>query len=473
MRRYVYSRGGKLHAVVFWLLCMILVTAFCSAALAAETVLTLEMALSQALTDHASVVSAERNVESAYLSVASLEADMGLKLSASATPIRYSSGRDKIDQSVSLNSSFSSLSGLGASATVRWDSDAWLRKEDESDVTIGVTLDLWPKAEYSEQNLRLIDAREKADLAQAELDVVRNTTVVEVYKTYRLLQIQEARVALQQKAYETQAQLYQQVLDKYKKGLASQSDVLSARVAMEQAKADYKKAARSLSLEIAEFAKALGLDPDKNWQLAPLPETIRLAAVEFSEEDAIRLAEKKSIRLRQAEQAVKAAERSFQAAAADKGLDVSLTGNVSWKQEVSDPSYGAFLSVSYDLFDGGKRKTLIRQQELALAQARDELENVKREIAHTIVDIFSNLDWLSDQVEVAQLNLERSKLEYEGKRAQRQQGLISVLELAEAETELEKSRLNWLEALVNYEAMRLNLLLQTGQALDIEGGGLY
>jgi len=207
--------------------------------------------------------------------------------------------------------------------------------------------------------------------------------------------------------------------------------------------------------------------------LEPLPERMKLVPVALSEEEAIALAERNSANLMQKEQAVKAAERSLQAAVADKGLGVSATGSVSFDEELADPSYGAFVSVNYDLFDGGARKIQIEQLRLNLAKAQDDLETAKHELVRTIQSSLSELEWLSDQVAIAQLDLERARLGYQAKQAQRKQGLISLIELMEAETQLEESRLNWLEALVNYEAMRLNFMQQTGQALDIEGGDLH
>lgn len=472
MRKHEHSRGGKLQTLVLLVLPIILAAA-APAALAAEAVLTLNMALSKAAAEHPSVGTAERNLESAHLSVDLKKSENGLKLSTSLTPLQYSSRRGELGQRLSLDGSFSGVTGLGASASITWSSDQWMEKEDEADVTIGVTWNLWPNPKYSTKHLSLIDAREKVDIAQAELEAARSSALVDVYKSYRLLQIQEARASLAEKAYETQAQLYQQVVDKYEKGLASQSDVLSAKTAMEKSKSNYKKAARDLALDIAQFAKVLGLDKASNWKLEPLPESMKLVPVALSEEEAIALAERNSANLMQKEQAVKAAERSLQAAVADKGLGVSVTGSVSFDEELADPSYGAFVSVNYDLFDGGARKIQIEQLRLNLAKAQDDLETAKHELVRTIQSSLSELEWLSDQVAIAQLDLERARLGYQAKQAQRKQGLISLIELMEAETQLEESRLNWLEALVNYEAMRLNFMQQTGQALDIEGGDLH
>lgn len=442
---------------------------------AGPNVITLEDAVVRLMQYGNDVWSAQQENLVSELAVEKGEAVYALKASVSAQPISAVSdaqgGLDwEFGKPLTLAGSVQSPSGLVLTLDA-WNSRPAAEGADSPGLALGISLKLWPPADTDTDYQTLLNARETAEIAEREEQSARINAAVEAYRRYRRLQIDEAQANVYARDYQIKTQSYNQTMDKFRKGLASQVDVLTAEVEMKKSKAVYEKALRDFEKEMDAFVRDLGLDPDVKWTLEPLPVQIPLLGVDVPQEEAVSSAWEQSTTLARKMQALVSAERSLKAALKDNGFDVEVNSSVEVVNEHwGSPSYEAVLTFSYDLADGGQRGIRVREAELAYEKAQKEVAEEKDSIREDVLSELSQLQWLWNQVEVARLNLDKAKLEHQARSLQMERGLLDETDLDLSETSLEQSRLDWIKAVIDYEAARLKFISLIGGPVSIEGG---
>jgi len=115
------------------------------------------------------------------------------------------------------------------------------------------------------------------------------------------------------------------------------------------------------------------------------------------------------------------------------------------------------LSMSYDLFDFGKRRADVRQAEVQLREAEVNLERLKDEVAVQVTQTYNKLQRTKNMVEVAQqvvdLRTESERLASN----QFRQGVVLVSERRKAGAEVYKAQADLLQANLAYVLARAEL----------------
>lgn len=441
---------------------------------ASSNVLTLQQAVSRAIKCHPLVESAIKEELSSQIAVKKQEAAYNFKGSASWQPVTWLDGVGEpgeltLGKPLTVTGSLQTVNGLGISAVSRYQQEGFKDPED-SDLELRIGFVLWPSAKNETGYQALLDAREAARIAELNKYLAQANAVVDTYRRYRLLQINAARLEIYKKEYEEKLRIYRQTLQKKERGLASQSDVLQAKIERDQSRAVYQRAVRDHKREMQELMVDLGLGNGEGCALEPLPERLTAGCFDMAESEVVSRSLDNSVSLLEKKQALASAKRKLQAAQADTGLEVSLQGNVRYNGEWEQPSYGGSMIISYDFADGGLRALEKREASLAYAQAKEAVDEERERVRADILKKLSDLKWFEDQKNIARVNYERTKLEYEVKDLQMKKGLAAKAEFIRSSHACEKALLDWFEAVVSYEAARLELMVMTGNALDIEGG---
>ncbi len=436
--------------------------------------LTLQEAVSLAVENDPAVADARVNLDSAALSVEKSSTPYRPQASASIQPLRLSGlldGASEVEtgQALNFSGSVNLAPGLALSTAARLNT----RESDTANFELGLTLDVWPRPANDANYLALLDAREAVHLVKEEERTVRANAALQTYRRYRLLQVEQARTEMLQADSQVKDELYEQAKDKYDKGLTAQTDVLAAQIARDSSYAEHAKALRELEQSRGELAQALGLDSKTEWHLEPLPESPLLVEVQVDETEAIAAAWEENGELKRKKQSLASARRDLNAAREDIGLGVGVTGNIQvHEEEWEQPTYGAYLSVSYDLADGGQRKNRVSEAEIQLKKAQTAVSREQDQISNDITGRISELQWLWDQARIAQLAWQKSQIEGQARSLQAEKGLISETVRQESRNAQERSRLDWVRAVVEYEAARLELMARMGEELAIEGGAV-
>jgi outer membrane protein TolC len=136
----------------------------------------------------------------------------------------------------------------------------------------------------------------------------------------------------------------------------------------------------------------LTLDPDVAVRLDLLPR-----------EQALRTALNDNPEIKEAMQAVSKAQAAHGAAKAEYIPDVTAFARYSYQNGVPfvDRNFGTFgIHLSYDVFDGGKRRALIRERRDEISEATENLQRTKDEVEVRVKMIYNRLEVARAMVEV-------------------------------------------------------------------------
>lgn len=469
LARVIKDRARLWLTVAMGLLCMITITAVSRARPNdSMEILSLDAALARALEKHPTIDSARSTLESSELAVARRSAAYSPTLSASGRPLSLSVKQDEsklaLGESVSIDGSVSTIQGWRLSAT-------WQEGDrTQPGLKVDASLRIWPPAQYSTDYLNLLESKESATLAAQKVARARKQAMIDIYRRYRSLQIDRVRLLMDEQNHEAKLMLYNRVVAKAEQGLASTVEVLSAQQEEAESLASYQRALRNYQGELRSFLLDLSIE-EGSVELEPLPDALHTSALDFSLEEAVALALEADITLMERDRELTAAQRQTDVVRTRKGMELSLGGSAkSSGSQTREPEYLAYIAFSYPLMDGGLKELEKREADLALQQAEEAVETQKVKVRSEVEDKLSELQWLEDQMYIADLNLEKVKIQHKAKVSQASDGLIREEEVEGSNRLMLQAKLDWLESVVAYETARLELMVLTGQAMNIEGG---
>ncbi len=227
----------------------------------------------------------------------------------------------------------------------------------------------------AEWNLKGRQASVGAQAKQAYYELLKAIELVEVQKQAGLLsekRLEEARARLQV-------------------GSGTRVDVLRLQVEMENAQVALLNAEESVALARAELNNIMGADISAPTEIQPIAES---AWEEIGAEQEVGLVladvDGKNPSMLAVQAGLEAAEHDLKAVQATRYPQLNGSVNYSRENEIFDRVYQDLdqnyrlnlrLTVSYDIFDGGIKKSNIDRSRTALESARIELEREERELA--------------------------------------------------------------------------------------------
>ena len=441
-----------------------------SLAASQTNVLSLDTAIELALANHPSVGTAALSRLSKELAVDRRSAAYSPRLSTSLKPVsltvRDREAKIKLADSLSFRGDLSSLHGWDFSIANRIQSG----DIEKTGLSVEASLKLWPSPRYGADYLSLMEAKESVVIAAKQEADVQATVLVDIYRRYRLLQIDYERLAIQAEEYGAQVAAHNRVLDKAQQGLASPAEALKAEQERAESQATYERALRDHQRELRAFLSDLSLDGDE-WQLDQLPGRPMAFSLGLTPEQITSLVLERDTSVYEHKQAVLAARRKAEAVRADNGIQLTLAGNARFLEEnASRPGFEAYIGLAYPLMDGGIRQLEVKEAEIAIQQAEKALAAQQSKVCLEVEKKLSDLEWLEAQMHIAEIDQARVGLEQEAKQLQAANGLIPQAEAEASQRSLMQARLDWFEAMVAYEAARLELRALAGESVDVEGG---
>ncbi len=229
------------------------------------------------------------------------------------------------------------------------------------------------------------------DIARAELNATRdqarqteNDVALKVHQIYYQLLIAQlhksATLSRIKAADDLQAERVQQV----KYGSVLQEDLIDSRAQYLQAKQDLLTTELQISDLTLALNDALGLPLSMQLKLDPNVPAVQAAC---------RLDECIQVALDSHE--ADKASAGVRLAKAEYVPDVTAFARQSYQNNVPflAHNFGSFgVQLSYDLFDGGKKRATLREREAQLAQARENLARVKDEVELRVQTAYNKLE---------------------------------------------------------------------------------
>ena len=282
-------------------------------------------------------------------------------------------------------------------------------------------------------------ATSQSDARKAELEVALK--VHEMY--YALLVAQLNRQAAQQQI-EYSEEDFRESADDVKNGSALRVTEISSRAGLLES----KQSLLTVELQMA----------DLNTQLNDLG--VKTDVVLPAKDQCLRMAWAENPEIRSAEETVRKASAGVSAARTKFIPDITAFARYSYQNGVPFlvHNFGTVgLNMTYDLFDFGRRRAEVRQQQTQLSEAEENLERLKDEVAVQVEQTYNKLQRTKNMVEVAQ---QLVALRTEGERLasnQFHQGVVLVSERRKAGAEAYKAQAGLLQANLAYVLARAEL----------------
>ena len=296
-------------------------------------------------------------------------------------------------------------------------------------------------------------ARADVEASKAKARSVQDQVALKVRQLYyKILFVQSQQQAIQAKiraAEDLQAERVQQI----KYGSAIEADLIESRAQSLQAKQDLLTSELQLSDLRMQFNDVIGL-PIKS-QIALDPD-VPVPTATSSREEYVRLAFNSNPEIAGARAGVEKAAAGVRAAKREYIPDVAAFARYGYQNNVPflARNFGAFgIHFSYDIFDGGKKRAMVRERDAQLNQAKEDLERISDEIEVKVQTAYNKLERTQQMVAVSQ-ELVAARKEARRVSAQglekgtylRSQAEVAAAQESEAKTLLLQSQLEYAQA---------------------------
>lgn len=349
--------------------------------------------------------------------------------------------------------------------------------------TLGVSLSSIPES----TKFNYFDAR-AARLQQTVLDVVkidslhtaseslkasliatRNTRdliVLAVAGSYLQLISTNARVVAAQAQVETSKAIFKQAADRFEAGLAARVDRDRAQVQYQTEQQRLRSLEADRDTEKLRLSRLIGLplgqafNPVDVFPFTPL--------TDLTEQTALQRAQTGRADVEAAGASVRAARNNVKAAHAEHLPTVNV--NADFGAAGTTPSqhstgvYNVYGTLTIPLYEGGRIRGDIQQADAALKQRQAELADAHAQVDQDVRQAFINLSAASDQVGVAQSNVDLSHETLTQSRDRFAAGVADTVEVVQAEQAVVQADDDLISAVFQHNLAKVALARAMGNA---------
>ncbi len=253
-------------------------------------------------------------------------------------------------------------------------------------------------------------AQETSRASELSAADARDLIVLSVGSAYLETLAARARLQATRAQVDTAASIHDKVVQQQASGLATpldvnraQAQILLARQRLAAQQADFAK--RKINL-----ARLVGLPATDQYDLAADVPFAPAPAVSLA--DALRQASERRSDLQAAEAQVSAAEKTYEAARAERLPSVAVNANYGCNRASDKPMHETYLVagvVRVPIWEGGRTSGAIEQAAAALAQRRTERDDVKAQVEGDVRKAYLDIEAAAIQVDAADANLAVSR----------------------------------------------------------------
>lgn len=465
----------------WWVVGACLATAFSVQTSAAETALTWDQAISLALRNHPAAVAAARAEEAAQRAVEKAAAGLLPQVTFSSKPI--SRGLDPSDSNspdydegeARVSASLASPNGLsGSTAFVH----KWEKGNTSTDnLVFSASADLDPAGlRYSTLRVGLITAESALQKATLDRSAQERTVALDTLAAFWRLELDAKRLALAREKAADAEEKYATALKRQELGGIGASDVLSAKIEMLQTAATLRKLDADFAAAQKSFASNLNLT-----SLPPLAVTGGAQAT-----DLVTAYDQAALEKAAQEHSVAANKRRI-----DLDIDVlelkqtvanlypSISLNASYtygdftnhstaKQERLERPWSISLDVQVPLIDGGRRQLGLQDRQADVDNTQTALNRDLEAAVTTLRAKLASWENARSNVEIAQLVLEKARLDETATASQFATGLASSNALQKAQWAVRSAEIDLQAAINEQRLLELDIANLTGMPLQLQ-----
>ena len=298
------------------------------------------------------------------------------------------------------------------------------------------------------------------DAASAELGATRadaqeteNEVALKVHQLYYRVLITQLHHSATQARIKAAEDLQNERTQQVKYGSALDEDVIESRAQALQAKQELLTTELQLSDLTMQLDDVTGLPLTTQLELDPSVPGIHDTC---EREECIKVALQSHPEIVAAREELRKANAAVQLAKADYVPDITAFARYSYASNVPflAHNFGSFgAELTYDLFDGGRRRAAVRESDAQVAEAKENLARVTEDVELRLQVAYNKLQRTREMVQVSEelhaLRAESSRVyaqQLEKGAALQSQALNAVAQEFDAKTVLLQSQLDYIQA---------------------------
>jgi len=313
-------------------------------------------------------------------------------------------------------------------------------------------------------NLR--SARESEKVAQLSVSNARDLVVQAVGNAYLQIIADAARITSTQAQIDADNAVYNNAVARHDAGTAIGIDVLRSQVELKQRQQQLVVVANQFEKDKLSLGRLIGLPIGQDFTVTDPSPPLPLEAQSLKE-----LLDKAYARrpdFQAAKARVIAAQFTLRAAKAERYPTLGATGFYGDDGlRLLSNSHGVFNatgSIKFNVFDGGRIKADVLENNAELTNRRNELENLRGQIDFDVRSALLDLKAAADQVEVAKSNKQLADESLRQSRDRFTAGVTNSVEIVQAQQAVAAADENLIGARFQYNVAKVSLARALGMA---------
>jgi len=295
----------------------------------------------------------------------------------------------------------------------------------------------------------------------------RDLVVLAVGGAYVQVIAAQARVTSARAQLDTANALFQQASERRAVGLLAQIDVNRSQVQVLTQQQRIVSLQNDLAKQTINLARLTGLPLSEGFDLTDdIPFT---PAPAITLKDALEQALDQRPDLKGAQAQVRAAERAFAAARAERFPSLTFSANYGAIGTNPAQSHGTFSvvgSLNIPIWQGGRTEGHIEQADAALVQRKAEAADAVGRIESDVRNAWLDLQAAASQVEVAQRNREVTQDNLRLTRQRYEAGVTDNIEVVQSQDAVAAAELDYISSVFAHNVAKLSLARALGGAAD-------
>jgi outer membrane protein TolC len=272
----------------------------------------------------------------------------------------------------------------------------------------------------------------------------------------------EARIETDEAQVKAAQALFDQATDQVNAGTAADIDALRTKVELQTRQQQLIQAKNEFAIQKITIARVIGLAPSQDFDLT---DKSPYRPLDMAVDDALIRAYASRSDYRAAASTVRAAELSRKAAIA--GYFPSLSFDADYGTGGAHPSdatrvYDVRGTLSIPIFTGNSVHGDIQQADARLTQAREQLDNLRAQIEADVRTALFNLQSYSEQVKVAQSNIDLADQTLAQSRDRFTAGITDTVEVVQSQEAVASAHEQYISSLYNYNFAKISLIRALG-----------
>ena len=342
----------------------------------------------------------------------------------------------------------------------------------------------WTLLDFGGRRATFDSAAQQLLQANFQFNRVHQQLAYDIERTFYTYDASRAEVAAAEATLTTARNVEQVAEVRLQNGLGTETDRLQARQELARANYELQSAQRNLSDAWASLAESLGISPAASFPVVdssaqPLPTNL-VESVETDLDRALRqrpdlTAQLAQVRAREAE--VRQAEAAYRPSIGVSGTvggnlgnwSVTAPGSPDSSYNYAAPEYGAFLTFSWNLFDGSERKNTLREAQARRDEAQAQLAALELKTQREVWKAYADAKASLVQYDFARALLTASENGYDAALTSYKSGLGTVIELLTAERDLARARTTLVESRADVLTSSAALVFAVGDSAGRPG----